>query len=524
MKKRLRTTSLAILLVGAIVLHLAGGLAFASEEKDYSKHLTITWAVYSDSEITNINADAFATMWGEKFNVEFEVIPMTAETWDEKVRIWANAMDLPDVTQWDYKHADGASYAEQELVAKLPDGWQDKWPNLAKAFEGTVAGPMLAEAFGGVYFLPRPIFANNKPTDILITHQGIYMRKDWVEAVGETPKDHYSVEELMDLARLIKDQDPGNIGDRLIPFGNGINELPWYFVYPVSSYSMRNFEFFKDANGQYQWGPAQPETLQGLKYYEQAYREGLIFSEFYSNTVDNFQELFYTAGITAMCQWAGMAQVALRFSNNIVNNLDLTREDLVFTFCVGDDGYYHTVEAPNFWGTLMLAPSLQKDMEKFERILDILDYSCTQEGQNGIRMGIEGTDWEFGEDGKPSILLEPGKTVLDVYYSIRPFFHNMYIVSDDFGLVNPAYPQMFRDMSYNQYQAKYSLTSSESLGRIDWDAYFFDSDAKRRTNFDLREEYAALVVADGDMEDKWNAWVEEKMRLVQPVLDELNAM
>jgi len=497
----------------------------AAEEKDYSKRLTITWAVYSDSELSNINADDFAQMWGEKFNIEFEVIPMTAETWDEKVRLWTNGQDLPDVTQWQYNHADAASYVEQELIARLPDGWQARWPNLARAFDGTVAGPMLTDTFDGTYVLPRPIFANNKPTEILVSHQGIYMRKDWVTAIGEDPKPYYTVPELMELGRLLKEKDPGNIGDRLVIFGNGVNELPWYFVYPVSMYSMPGFEFFKDASGEYQWGPAQPETLLGLQYYEQAYREGLIHPEFYTNTVDSFQDLFYTAGITAMCQWAGMAQVALRFANNLQNNFGLSYdESLAFTFCVADDGHYTTVEAPNFWGALLLAPGLEKDVEKFERILDILDYSCTVEGQNGIRMGIEGTDWEVGPDGNPVILLEDGKTVLDVYYSIRPFFHNMYIVSDDFGLVNPAIPQRFRDMSRNQYELKFSLTTPESLGRIDWDVYFFDSDAKRRVNFNLREEYAALVVADGDMEAKWSAWVEEKMKLVQPVLDELNAM
>jgi putative aldouronate transport system substrate-binding protein len=36
------------------------------------------------------------------------------------------------------------------------------------------------------------------------------------------------------------------------------------------------------------------------------------------------------------------------------------------------------------------------------------------------------------------------------------------------------------------------------------------------------DEYAALIVKPGDIEANWKAWVEEKMPLIQPVLDELN--
>lgn len=237
----------------------------------------------------------------------------------------------------------------------------------------------------------------------------------------------------------------------------------------------------------------------------------------------NYQEVFYTAGASAFCQAAGMAQVALRFANNFKTNLDLEAEDCMSLACVVDnDGNYHGVEQTNYWGTLMFSPNI--DDAKLERVLDILDYSCTEQGQNEIRMGIENVDWKRDASGEIEILLDEGITVFDKYYCIRPFYHNMYICSDDFGLVNPTYPQMFRDMSYNQYQEKYSRADEKTFDRIDWDAYFYDSDAMRRVSFNLPEEYAALVVAGGDMETKWNAWVEEKMKLVQPVLDELNAM
>ena len=43
-------------------------------------------------------------------------------------------------------------------------------------------------------------------------------------------------------------------------------------------------------------------------------------------------------------------------------------------------------------------------------------------------------------------------------------------------------------------------------------------------NFNYANEYAQLVVKDGDLEQNWKEWVESKMPLIQPVLDELNSM
>ena len=132
-----------------------------------------------------------------------------------------------------------------------------------------------------------------------------------------------------------------------------------------------------------------------------------------------------------------MAQVALRYANNIKTNLDLEAEDCMSLACVVDnDGNYHGVEQTNYWGTLMFSPNI--DDAKLERVLDILDYSCTEQGQNEIRMGIENVDWKRDASGEIEILLDEGITVFDKYYCIRPFYHNMYICSDDFGLFNPT--------------------------------------------------------------------------------------
>ena len=54
---------------------------------------------------------------------------------------------------------------------------------------------------------------------------------------------------------------------------------------------------------------------------------------------------------------------------------------------------------------------------------------------------------------------------------------------------------------------------------------FHSSRAKSQaTSIDYPQEYANLILQPGDLRVNWENWVEEKMPLVQPYLDELNDM
>ena len=59
---------------------------------------------------------------------------------------------------------------------------------------------------------------------------------------------------------------------------------------------------------------------------------------------------------------------------------------------------------------------------------------------------------------------------------------------------------------------------------FDWDLEFYSSKAKDQAQLDYAAEYANLIVQEGDLETNWRNWVDEKMVLIQPYLDELNSM
>lgn len=501
-------------------------LPAAVAEDDYSEHLTFTIASTNINESVDYNGDELSQYFEQKFNYEWDIISLPSENTEEKIRIWINAGNMPDIViGGTWNNGEMMNYIDQGLLYRFPDDWKERWPNAAAAFELTQLGDAIAEKAGGTYVFPRAIFASNYPAEKIVPHYIAYLRKDWAEAVGFELKDAYKVSELMEFARLVKDQDPGNVGDRLVPMAIRPAFNCYTFLLSNNAYAGgadTSCEFYKDADGKYQWGPASEDTLTGLKLMKQAYDEGLLNPEFYAYTGTEAEEDFYIAGVAGLSVYMGMASYLDLTANYVAENLGGAYDDLVHTALIlGEDGCYHGPELINYAGYIMFNPNI--DEKVFNRYMDLMDYAATKEGQMIIRMGFEGTDWDYDENGEIISHYAEGDSARSKYASIYPIYHRLVIMSDDFTLINPAYKKEYRDRIIQMYTLKNEYASETSIAPIDWDVTLHSSDAMSRISFDWGNEYATIVLADGDLEENWRNWVSSYAYIIDPVLEELNA-
>lgn len=489
---------------------------------DYSEHYTYSMASVQVNESTDYNGDEFAKWWEETYNFDWDIISIPMDNWAEKVRIWINSGDLPDVTIFNYNHGEMLNYIDQELVFRFPDGWQERWPNVAKTQEDSQLGARVAESVGGTYFLARPAFANNKPTEKNVTIATAYLRKDWAEAVGFELKDSYTMSEFLEYARLIKEKDPGNVGSKLVPIAVNSGNASQLFVARNSTWGYSaDSMFYRGEDGKFKWGPADEDTLRGLSQWSQAYDEGLLNPEFYTYTGSEDVEDFYVGGTAGACWYQCNARYIEMMESNVTNNLGVSGKDAVWQCVItADDGHYYDSPSTNFFGTIIFNPDI--DMKKWERYMDMLDYSATDEGQYFIRLGFEGTDWERDADGEIQSLLPEGTDARSKYPSIYPIFHQLLILSDDFVMINPNYSKEARDRALEIYKVKEALSSDTSVQDVDYNVYFYSSEAKNALSFDLNSEYASLVTSGKDIETAWKEWVDSYAYLINPVLEEMN--
>ena len=490
-----------------------------ANEKDYSEHVVISLAsVQVNESVDYNNGDEFTKWWTSKFNFSWDITGLGWDVWSERLRVWIYAGDMPDVVTWDYNHGEAIKYIEEGLVYRFPDDWKERWPNVAKAYADTMLGPALEEMVGGTYVLPKPVYSTLKPTEKIVPHTTAYIRKDWAQAVGFEIKDYYTVSEIMEFARLLVEHDPGHVGSALVPLALR-PDLAWIFFVNSNS-THAGGGFYKGDDGRYQWGPASQDTLAGLKLYQQAFREGLLSPEFYaySGEQDNYQ--FYITGVAGVTMFQGMAGAMQVTADYFKNNLNLEYDDAVHTCAIiGEDGKYHSPEQINFWTAYLFSPKITQ--AKFERYMDMLDFASSPEANVFIRMGFEGIDWEYDENGELVSLLGD-QLVPQKYPSVYPCYDAMYILANEFQLINPAYRKEFREREIFLYETKYSLGDEKTLPAIDWDVQLYSSPAKNRLSYNWATQYAEFVLADGDIETAWRNWINSQSYLIDPVLEEFN--
>lgn len=491
----------------------------ASTEKDYSEKVTVSWAeVIEGDEGIDYTQDKVYQTFAEKFNIDIEVTPLTWGNWVENLRIWINSGDMPDVVNWNYVHSEFVDYVDQGLVRQFPDDWKEKWPDSAALYEQTGLGPELDAALGATYCFPVPIYFNNKPTDTLTQHYQTYIRKDWVEAVGMEVKNYYTYDELLEMARKMKEQDPGKVGSSFYPITSYSSMLVAGLVNQMAEHSAANTVFYKGEDGKYRWGAADEETYEALKWVQDAWKEGLIHPEFYTLNQGEDEDMMTIAGTSAMFWAGGLSANYTMFANEMSQNGMDPDTQLMSAFLVDNDGKFHGMESSNYFGALLFSPDL--DDASFERVMDMVQFSNTDEGQRLCHLGIEGENYEIAGDGSISLLKEDDP--MSLYPSIR-FFQTLGARGDDFSIVNPSTPQQYRDKQKEQYEEKYSLLGDDTFAQIDWTVQFHSSNAMNQVGFTYQDEYSALITKEGDLHENWQNWVNEKMSLVQPVLDELDA-
>lgn len=501
------------------------------EEGTYDTHVDLSW--YKEGitghEI-NYDGDALGQFWQDKFNVTIDLTAATMDSsdWNERLRIWINSGDMPDVAHWGFNYGELADYAAQDAVYRFPDDWKERWPNVAASQEYVPGAAVAEEKLGGTYVLFRTIFANHRPSERLSYHALLYMRKDWMEACGVEIKDTYSPSELEEIATKFKEMDPGNVGSQLVPISIRTYDVPKIYPGTVFPESINVGDgYYKDENGQFQWAPADERTLEGLEKYQNLYTSGLLDPEFYTLTRYEGTEKFYIGGTAGIVLDDGMGyMIQSRMEDGLQKNLGLDPDEaLHIAQLVGEDGKYYYREDMNFYGAIIFSPDITD--EQFERAMDILDFCCTEEGQEIINMGFEGEDWELDENGEyvsllPNEITGNASSILGSKYPSADVFFGGVILGDDFQFVSPNYTKETRDIISHFYELRDELSDETTLLPREYDYEFYSSRAKTQANMDLSEEYAQLILKEGDLETNWKNWVDEKMQLVQPLLDELN--
>lgn len=284
-------------------------------------------------------------------------------------------------------------FIPEELVAEIPEELIEKYPAVKNLLENDAVAQLVKNMFGGYYFLPKPDSAD--PTIYLAERKGLFIRKDWLAAVGmEMPT---TWEELYEVCHAFTYNDPdGNgVNDTYGLTGDGMGTLRYFFASTGSA----NRYWNKDAEGNWYFGALADENIQVLEWLRKMYEDGSIDPDFgattWSTGLQKFSSnMFGVCVRNADADW--IQNVVVEYygaANPDCNPID--RIDVIPALGTnkGDqprmEGYISCMVAN------MFAPEITE--EKMDRILAFYDYLIT-DGKY-MRMGLEGEDYIINEDG-----------------------------------------------------------------------------------------------------------------------------
>ena len=330
--KKILALLLCLMLIGTV-----------SALAEYDTHVNFTINAGHTNAAMDYNSDNLYKLVSEKFNFDYEVFPVSKDAQDDKIRIWINGGTMPDSVTWrNFNYQEYVSYAQQGLIAPLPDGWEETYPNLYGMIKTSgIYDQMIVD--GATYGIPHATFARFSGMDKVVNHLSVYYRKDWAEKLGIEMDNVTTLSELETYIRACIDNDMAGNGNTLGLSDDPDNMTNFWMLFAGVDHDA----FMKGENG-YEWCFANEGVLRAVKLANEWYGKGLLDPDFYLNqsadAINNF-----TSGIASCMFYNCAISSYLGYKTTFEESTGLNGEDcLAITTIAEEDGTPLAIETNNW--------------------------------------------------------------------------------------------------------------------------------------------------------------------------------
>lgn len=508
---KLRNLTLSIALVLALCLGLVQPIQASAE---YPEHMEITVAQWDSGNWEQTDKDVWLKELGEKFNVTFKKVVITWDDWQEKTRLWAAGGQLPDLFVHDENYMEWVS---QGLFKGIPLEVLDRYPNVKNTILPDVLEALTVD--GKIYSIPKSHFNDASKATALAA---IFVRKDFLEKAGLSQPPQ-TVDEWYAFLKKAVDEGFGGSGTIGLKAAPLITRLP--FVKASGDWVLEDGKWIPNAFSK--------THIQELEFARKLYKEGILDPDFSVRKVFDERTLFQQGKMAVIEANGDPGMLSQQVTSDMVNTKP--SDFIVLSLPpAADDGNRYFYNTLNYWSYSAMAPQVTD--EKMERILAVMDYLCTPEGQLLSIFGTEGVDYR-SKDGQPitspdqsdnieSLLpVDPVSTKQLTLQEVYPssWFGNCFPSWNTWAnLINPVFPPEVRQMS-NEYFA--SVREQTTIVPPNLDIMFMSSPEKNRMpNIGslYNELYVELVMSDEPIEEAFNNWVEENYSQYEAAINEVN--
>ena len=510
-------------------------------ESQFAERLTISMSIMDAHDVgrgTDGSGRWSPTMQYlmNRFNVEFEFVPLEWGTFLETTQLWLAAGIAPDVLFMDVHPS---RYGEFYLNATR-DGFfrpynLDANPNLRAAFENA---PPAAHAFmidGNLYAWPGIVDFHAHITPRRMG--GFSYRRDWAEAVGHArPDSLYTYEQWVDMVLAVVEQNPGNVAGGVIGAVSEDWVMPNYM--PIAGISPGLLNYVRDTNGQYVWGPTLPQSLDLIREYNRLYHLGVIWEDQVLGGVEPniwFQANLAFGVVEGGYTYDRLIEIVRQYLE--AQGLEETPENMHYhatnTIAFGmvempTGGFLARYEGGVWSQTGMSSTISDANAERWEAIMDFL---VSDEGYLLRNFGLRGTDWDFDANGNFVLMWDTDEDghLLNPLSGYNMWAFNRVAGNSDAPFLIFA-PETQLPVFLEAWDRLVSTITGPRAVPVPFDldmAYFTGPTFMELGALagDLANQLDIMMVANpNEIDGLWSNFIDSRLPLIQPVIDEINEM
>lgn len=441
----------------------------------------------------------------EKYNVKFKLVVLPGWTdGQSQISLLMASNDMPNIMWWWTMDTEYNKWVQAGLLDDV-SAYMDKYTVIRDYYNKMDPKTLFyaSEADGSIYRIPGDV---SEPSC-----ENLWIRQDWLDNLNlKTPT---TIEELNEVLRAFTEDDPDGNGQN-DTYGLGGDGYDFRSFWPwIQSYDQTHYErFCVDDNGVVTYGPANEGTKNWVSDVADLYAKGYITPNITQDTDRDEQMANGGFGVTySWCAWNNPD--AAPMMSFYASNPDA--KWVPIDMVKGSNGNPQDDPGTSAAWAYFAITNTASDPE---RLYATWDDMCDSDNYIARRFGIEGTDYEYDENGQYVAIVGPDSEENTSKNIGLKLFDNLMNRKDECNISNtPETAALFNKSGENSRYAAAHL--------VEWkDPASFESWTECRADIEAeKDQYLWGVIAGQESIDDWDNYVATLNSLgLEDVLAEAN--
>ncbi len=359
-----------------------------------------------------------------KFQIKFKTTTATVGSAPTLLNQLISGGDVPDMFIHFLNEPAYSKWLKEKYLFNYSE-YLDDYPALKANFTALGTEKVVKNFLGGDYYSFPIVLHSNAESGALSVEMAMYYRRDWYRALVEKnwkpssgrdlidPEDpDFSYLNFYDLCEGYTKGDPdGNGADDTIGYGlNKDNGIYWW--YPLLNMFNVQAEGWEYNEAEQEWRPEilSDRAKQAVMWIADMYDNGFINSNYNTTTTYEMAKSDFCSGKSGIITYnaitsvpEGTLEMMTQFIGKVAGSKSMGDVVRGMPVVTGADGVKRMQGAVNNYGYLAINNDVSETKKR--KILELMNWIFTEEGDTALTWGLEGEHWEKSENGEKKSLL-----------------------------------------------------------------------------------------------------------------------